>query len=277
MQGQAEWCYIEGLASKQHEAGLRLGNKLTQRHINFEQQKMKVSLAAQTLSSSVATAIQYMREMGDSEFQDTEATEFFLRLIDTWFDIMNSHNIFCTGYKRAIDFSNLQFLKQFCLKLTKYLQTIKLPGGKSLLWTAKYVGIYGVITGLNTLVYLSEKYLSSSSTQPLSLKYIPTYKFSQDHIELFFNCIRGCCGWNNNPSPLQFMYVYRRMLARCGANPSNSGNVTPQDNTDIPSVEISDLESDNEMILTDFISACVGYIGGSIIRNAQKKIKCVSC
>ena len=57
-------------------------------------------------------------------------------------------------------------------------------------------------------------------------KYVMTYKFSQDHIELLFNKIRRHCGWNNNPDVLQFKYALRRMLIRNSIKPSNTGNCT---------------------------------------------------
>ena len=43
----------------QESEGLHLANKLKLKHIRWQQQKMKVNLAAQALSSSVADAIQY--------------------------------------------------------------------------------------------------------------------------------------------------------------------------------------------------------------------------
>ena len=36
------------------------------------------------------------------------------------------------------------------------------------------------------------------------MKYILTYKFSQDHLELFFGAIRSSGGFNNNPTAQQF-------------------------------------------------------------------------
>jgi len=36
------------------------------------------------------------------------------------------------------------------------------------------------------------------------LKYVLTYKTSQDHIEIFFWCIRARGGNNNNPNCVQF-------------------------------------------------------------------------
>ena len=48
------WGYLTALHELQQDEGLRLGNKLKQAHIKWWQQKMKVNLAARTLSSSVA-------------------------------------------------------------------------------------------------------------------------------------------------------------------------------------------------------------------------------
>lgn len=53
------WDFIVRLAHLQDDNGLRTGNKLKSRHIHYDKMKMKVSLAVQTLSSSVADAIEY--------------------------------------------------------------------------------------------------------------------------------------------------------------------------------------------------------------------------
>jgi len=57
-----KWSYIEELHKIQQSEGLRAGNKLTDRHVSWMREKMKVSLAAQTLSSSVATAMMYLKD-----------------------------------------------------------------------------------------------------------------------------------------------------------------------------------------------------------------------
>ena len=57
--GKILWQYLVELEKLQAAEGLRLGNKLKQAHIKWTQQKMKVNLAAQSLSSSVADAIEY--------------------------------------------------------------------------------------------------------------------------------------------------------------------------------------------------------------------------
>ena len=53
------WQFLVDLHKVQEKEGLRLGNKIRAAHICWEKQKMKVNLAAQVLSSSVADALEY--------------------------------------------------------------------------------------------------------------------------------------------------------------------------------------------------------------------------
>ena len=55
--GTIRCAYIEGLHDLQQEHDLRAGNKLGKQHINFKSKIMKVSLAAQIFSKSVADAL----------------------------------------------------------------------------------------------------------------------------------------------------------------------------------------------------------------------------
>lgn len=44
------------------------------------------------------------------------------------------------------------------------------------------------------------------------LTFLLTYKLSQDHLEMFFACIRRCDGFNNNPTARQFKSAYKKLL-----------------------------------------------------------------
>ena len=57
-----DWSFIKKLVHKQNEAGLKLANKLSTRHLDWKADKMKVSLAVQTLSRSVACSLDHLRE-----------------------------------------------------------------------------------------------------------------------------------------------------------------------------------------------------------------------
>ena len=55
-----KWQFFSNLHARQeNSSGLKLGNKLTSQHIKYTKHKMNVQLAAQTLSSSVADAIDF--------------------------------------------------------------------------------------------------------------------------------------------------------------------------------------------------------------------------
>ena len=55
-----KWEFFESLTTLQESEGFTLGNKLTPKHIQFLRHKMNVRLATQTLSSSVANAIEFL-------------------------------------------------------------------------------------------------------------------------------------------------------------------------------------------------------------------------
>ena len=54
-----KWQYIEALNSVQEDLGFSLANRLRKQHILWTKHKMNVRIAAQTLSSSVASAIDF--------------------------------------------------------------------------------------------------------------------------------------------------------------------------------------------------------------------------
>ena len=55
---------IEKLQKLEEHEGLRLGTKLTPRHINFYNEKQKVKLAVQVFSQSVSDALKYCSHKG---------------------------------------------------------------------------------------------------------------------------------------------------------------------------------------------------------------------
>jgi len=56
MTGQIKWCYFEYLHELQTNSSLKFTNKISNVHINWQQNKMKVKTAVQLLSSSTANA-----------------------------------------------------------------------------------------------------------------------------------------------------------------------------------------------------------------------------
>ena len=117
------WKYIVELQKLEDNEGLRLGNKLKLAHIKWEQQKMKVDLAAQVFSASVADAIEYCTNVLKlPQFQGSKATVKFIRHIDHLFDILNTRNLCAKGYKAALRTNNKGLWLPFLEEASNYIK-----------------------------------------------------------------------------------------------------------------------------------------------------------
>ena len=204
------WEFIENLHTLQEEEGLNLANKLHINHIFWRRHKMKVKLAAQTISSSVADALEFLQnDIKHEKFQNCSATVEFIRSVDRLFDILNSQHPFMGGFKSAIRMSNLEIIKTVVVELSDYLLTLKDFNGQLLVYHRRKTFIIGLVSTAKSLIAISEELLSREVNP---YKYILTYKFSQDHIELLFSCIRSRGGFNNNPNTLQFRTALKQIL-----------------------------------------------------------------
>ena len=73
------WKLFSSLNKIQQFEGFKLANKFSSRHLQFQKHKMNVQLAAQTLSSSVADAIEFLdKSMKLAEFQNSAGTVKFI-------------------------------------------------------------------------------------------------------------------------------------------------------------------------------------------------------
>ena len=94
-----KWEYIVKLHEVQSLEGLKFANKLSNQHVEFQRHKMNVRLAVQTISSSVADALDFLHSVQHPDFQDVDGTVTFIRNIDRLFDILNSRSPFGKGFK----------------------------------------------------------------------------------------------------------------------------------------------------------------------------------
>ena len=75
------WECITKLSHYQDQLGLHLGNKLSIAHINWQKAKMKVKLAAQVFSRSVADALLFLHQQHIPGFEGCMATVEFIRQV----------------------------------------------------------------------------------------------------------------------------------------------------------------------------------------------------
>lgn len=304
-----QWDYFQQLHMLLQEEGLKIGNKLSFNHIKFEKHKMNARLAAQTLSSSVADAIEFLDVgMKNLKFQNSSGTVEFVRTIDRLFDMLNSRNPVGKEYKQPLRSTNKVMYEDMLQSTAKYLLSLKINLTSQLLAThrRKTFIIDFVTTIKSTIEMANQMFLIPNDP----FKYLLTYKYSHDHLELLFSCIRSRGGWNNNPNCLQFKYALRQMMMKNAITASKNANCTDfADNSIIPIFHSNkhqsplsgmSLEEDkdenadanNSMeeaeeslmfehldrgIHSDYISNILFYIGGFIVSKLVKKLTCQAC
>lgn len=128
---------------------------------------------------------------------------------------------------------------------------------------------------------------------------IGTYRLSQDHLELFFSCVRQRGGWNNTHSAAQFRYAYRSLLVNADIQAPATTNIT-LDMERISTLQHQGMtrtaEEDEEpqsfnpleLVIPDddygvpyglskFSAEAVKFIGASLTKVVAKLITCSMC
>ncbi len=244
---------------------------------------MNVRLAAQTLSSSVANAIEFL----DKSFKlpalpNSNGTIQFISTIDKLFDMLNSRNPLGNGYKTPVKLDNKSVWEEIFTSSAHYLLSLKTKATppQFLSTTQRKTFIIGFVACVKSTICMATEMVSAPTNH---FKYLLTYKFSQDHIQLLFSCIRSKGGWNNNPNCLQMKYALRKMLMRNAITTSTSQDVIqsfpcfisenttrklraklkkrPQNKT-IPLFMLQNLDQEQH---SEFVSNVLYYITGYII------------
>ena len=116
---------------------------------------------------------------------------------------------------------NMALTDHIINSVSNYLEALTDINGKPILLHRRKRFAQGFITTA-TSVQRMTKFLFEMDDRPF--RYFLTYKISQDHLELIFNCVRGKLGNNNNPDVEEFQYALRRILLHVALSPSQNGN-----------------------------------------------------
>ena len=220
-----QWKFFHSLNLIQEQEGLKLGNMLTNNHLQFERHKMNVSLAAQTLSASVTDAIDFMNIVQKHpNFKGSEATVTFIRTTDRLFDLLTSRNHHGKAFKKPLTLSDMSGLES----TVKYLLNLKSSEGEPIIKHPRKTFVLEFVITIKSTLEMAKQMLTLSES-PFS--YVLTYKYSQDHIEMLFSCIPARGGWSNNPDSLQLKYALRRMLLGNSVTASVNANCQVFDDT----------------------------------------------
>lgn len=298
------WHFLELLHDLQVNEGLHLGNKITACHLNFVKNKMKVKLATQLLSNSVADAIQHCCDMQVPGFKQASATVKFYRLFNRLFDVLNSRTLAQKEWKQALSHTNFSFIEEFLQDAQRYIKTLTVPkpAGMRVVDSNRRTGFVGFLVCISSVVHMYTKLVEPQTSAPF-LKFLPVYKCSQDHLEMFLSAIRGRGGWNNNPTARQFIAAYKRLLVHNQIRESEKGNCVPLQ--DIPILTYSSSQHEEQINQTserwqlvskaggvvtldhDYAAAgtflsevaihTVVYIAGFVVRHLENTLSCEPC
>lgn len=301
-----QWEFVKELHMLQDSEGLHVSNKLRFAHINYFTRKMNVSLAAQVLSKSVADALQILKDKNFPKFTGCEATIKFIRIFNDLFDILNSHNTDLHEYKKAVNKDTYIDVKNRLYEIKAYILGLKESrNGNPITKTIRKVGFLGFLCCIESTLSLIENFIEAEVSP---IVYLPTYKLSQDHVELFFSKVRMLGRCNNNPTARQFVSAYKKLLVQSELSDSKNGNCIPLEainilnvssyksediinmTTNLKSANIINEEDnvtdiplpDHDYIFTPTaLSICaeqvVHYISGYIAKRLSAKIKCPVC
>jgi hypothetical protein len=186
----------------------------------------------------------------------------------------------------------------------EYIKGLTDDKGLPLIKSSRKTPFVGFLLAISSIQGLYEDLVKSKK-----LKYLCTYKLSQDHLELFFSSIRASLGFNNNPTAGQLEASFKRLLINNEIQSLN-GNCIPQDDTQIlfitssrtSETTVADCDIDKMLSyfdlipklpmstdhdycdvpqfsphLSDFKEAVIGYMAGFVVQRLLKNIKCTEC
>ena len=300
--GVIKWDYIKALHDLQQKEGFNLANRLNSTHIQWKNHKMKVKLAAQTLSSSVADALDFLENGAKlPEFAGCGPTIEFIRNIDRLFDFLNSRHKLQTGFKQPVTKNNIDFLEKSVRKICDYLLSLEDMTGQKLVHHRRKTFILGFVSTTKAALSLARELLYREEN---TFSYFLTYKISQDHIELLFCCVRSRGGFNNNPNVIQFRTALKLILIKNSILVSSKGNCLCFESKSIGSLfslkwskrrsplaelnsdaipkQASEVDEELRLLLDgvniSFITENIlYYISGWVLRNIITTIDCQEC
>ncbi|KAE9524069.1 hypothetical protein AGLY_015550 [Aphis glycines] len=198
--------YIIQFYNVDSKLNLRLAPKLTQAHINpgpFE--KMRVYLAAQVFSQSVAAGMNTHLELGKLPLE-AKCTINFIDKMDKLFDIFNSCKVPNRKYYRR-PFKNISMQIEHLSMMLSFLKKIKVNGTDV---TSRINFINGWLISINGLLKLW--ILLNESTRHPGDYVLFTNRLNQDCLENLFSMFRNKNGNNRNPTPVQFYIAFRNLF-----------------------------------------------------------------
>lgn len=279
--------YVKDFYNRDKHLSLRLAPKLTDDHMypnSFK--KMKVKLAAQLFSSTVASALNTYMAL-DALPSASFATIRFTENIDRLFDLFNSSRVsgskdFNRPFKGSEaqikflgqmlhEFSNMKVLKNYTEDVTKKLNF--LTGWK---------------VSINSLLGLHNNVKEKYST-------LYTRRINQDCLENFFGSLRQQSGNCRNPTAVQVNQGFKKLFCLNYFQQPNNTNCIEDFDSVLTSVSVEKMKSFQVVVNkkiyfsnlniqeTDYMNLnavhknALSYICGYLLRKCLSQHRCETC
>ena len=209
----ASWKDVESVYNLDKLCQIRLAPRLTDRHLEPSSlSKMRVRVAAQTLSHSVAAAVS-MRILTKQLPPSAHGTADFVENMDTLFDLLNSRQLVGDKPARCALTDKNDILNQLCV-MKEWVSKWQFVGARSQNIVKSH---WGLLVTISSVVALSRELLHEG------FKFVFTSRLNQDCIENFFACIRSKHGWCENPTPVHFFTAFKNAVILSSLDSTSSG------------------------------------------------------
>lgn len=225
---EIKWEYLVKLVEFSDKGNFGMCHKLNKRHINFKDRIMHVRTAVETLSNSVADSMQFLLNQNNEEFAHAGPTIQFIRTFNDVFDVMNTQRVM-HEHPNQLKTALNPFNKDEVLTLLKmarvYIMSLKINDGRKLVPAVESpikAGFRGFVVNIDSISAMYTKYIEHDKDMIM----LPTYRFSQDHLEMFFHKVRSRNGCNENPTVLQFSFSYKHLQLITDLTITSGANVS---------------------------------------------------
>ncbi|XP_008691521.2 DNA transposase THAP9 isoform X2 [Ursus americanus] len=208
--GTAHWQHLVELVAlgEQELANIeRLPRKLA----NLKNHVLKMNCAAQVFSESVARALECLLSLGLPPFQNCIGTVHFLRLVNNLFDIFNSRNCYGKGLKGPLLPETYSKINRVLIEAKTIFVTLSDSSNNQIIKGKRKLGFLGFLLNAESLKWLYQNYVFP---KVMPFPYLLTYKFSQDHLELFLKMLRQVLVTSSNPTCMAFQKAYHNLETR---------------------------------------------------------------
>ncbi|KAM5282749.1 DNA transposase THAP9 isoform 2-T4 [Hipposideros larvatus] len=205
--GTAQWQHLVELVALEEQ---KLSNmkKIPRKLANLKNHVLKMNCAAQLFSEGAASALECLLSLGLPPFQNCTGTIYFIRLINNLFDIFNSRNYYGKGHKGPLMPETFSKIDHVLIEAKTIFVTLSDTSNNQIIKGKRKLGFLGFLLNAESLKWLYQNYVFPKA---MPFPYLLTYKFSQDHLELFLKMLRQLSATTSNPTCMAFQKAYHNL------------------------------------------------------------------